>query len=58
MRSGLPFIALGPDNKPRSILVDATGRIVTDLAPKPAITFPISKLSPITDADGNLRIVT
>lgn len=55
--SGLRW-ALDPDNNVVSVLTDADGNVVTDLAAKPATTYPISALGAHVDADGNLKVVT
>jgi len=51
----LPLVALDPNGKTVSVLVDATtGRVVVDTAPKPATTLPATKRNIRVDASGNL----
>jgi hypothetical protein len=52
----LPTLALDPDGNIRSVLVDAEGKLVTDLAPKPAETYSINQRSLRVDEDGNVEI--
>jgi hypothetical protein len=50
-----PTTAIGPDGKVRSILVDATGKLVTTQNPKPAVTYPITQRSLVVDNEGKVR---
>ena len=56
MTTAIPLTALNPQGKLVSVLVDANGRVVTDQAPKPAITYPATKRGIQTDATGNLKV--
>lgn len=51
-----PTHAIDPDGKTRAILVDADGKLVTDLNPKPPVTYPVTQKSLRTDETGNLEI--
>lgn len=51
-----PQKALGPDGKPRAILVDSSGRLVTTMSPRPAVTTPITKRSLVVDENGKVKL--
>lgn len=50
----LPLVALDPNNKTVSVLVDVNGRVVVDTAPKPATTYPATIRSVRVDSSGNM----
>ncbi len=51
-----PTTAVNPDGKVVGLLVDADGKLVTDAAPKPAETFPITSRSLHVNADQQLEV--
>lgn len=51
-----PTQAIDPNGKMRSILVDSQGRLVTNAAPKPAVTYPITQRSLRLDAEGKVKL--
>lgn len=52
----LPLVAIDPNGKTRSVLVDVNGKVVTDQAAKPATTYPATKRNIRVDASGNLLV--